>query len=189
MSIKLIIGLGNPGADYQRTRHNAGFWFLDELVNGDMSAFRLEKKFNAEIATTSLGGCEVKLLKPLTYMNRSGDAVQKCMHFYKLTAADILVAHDELDLAVGVCKFKQGGGHAGHNGLRDIQAKIGTPEYLRLRIGIDRPPHKNVSGYVLAAPSQTERQQIDESLVKSYHATAILVEKGIDEAMLNLHSK
>lgn len=185
MSIKLIIGLGNPGADYTRTRHNAGFWFLDELA----SDFRLEKKFNAEFASTTLGGHEVKLLKPQTFMNLSGDAVQKCMHFYKLTAADILVAHDELDLPVGACKFKQGGGHAGHNGLRDIQAKIGTPDYLRLRIGIDRPPHKNVSGYVLAAPTADERSAIDDALTKAYHATVTLLDKGIAEAMLNLHSK
>lgn len=186
MPVKLIIGLGNPGADYQRTRHNAGFWFLDELANAD---FRLEKRFNALFTTTTLAGHEVKLLKPLTYMNRSGDAVQKCMHFYKLEVSQILVAHDELDLPVGMCKLKKNGGHAGHNGLRDIQAKIGTADYLRLRIGIDRPEHKNVSAYVLSAPNQAERQQIDDALIKSYHAMTTLLSKGVDEAMLTLHTK
>ncbi len=187
MSIKLIVGLGNPGVEYAKTRHNAGFWLLDELVSS--ADFKLDKKFNADFAKTIIAGQEVKLLKPLTYMNRSGDAVQKCLHFYKLNPSEILVAHDELDLSVGVCRLKKGGGHAGHNGLRDIQAKIGTADYLRLRIGIDRPAQQSVSSYVLSPPSRDDLRQIEDSIIDARNSLDTLIQSGVDAAMQRLHTK
>ncbi len=185
MPIQLIVGLGNPGDKYAKTRHNAGFWLLDNLA----SNFRYDKKFNADFAETFIGGQKVYLLKPLTFMNLSGDAVQKALQFYKISPENMLVAHDELDFPTGKCKLKQGGGHGGHNGLRDIIAKTGSKDFLRLRIGIDHPGDaRQVANYVLKPPSKTEQTDIDNSLMDAERAVDILMKDGIEAAMLKLHS-
>ncbi len=185
MPIKLIVGLGNPGDKYTKTRHNAGFWFLNELSTD----FRYDKKFNAEFAETSISGHKVYLLKPLTFMNLSGDAVQKALQFYKIPAQSMLVAHDELDFVPGVAKLKKGGGHGGHNGLRDIISKVGGKDFLRLRVGIGHPGDaRQVANYVLKAPSATERQAISNSLMDAERAIDLLFSDGIEAAMQRLHS-
>ncbi len=181
----LIVGLGNPGDKYVKTRHNAGFWLLDALSKN----FRYDKKFNAELAEIVVDSKKILLLKPLTFMNLSGDAVQRVMQFYKITPENVLVAHDELDFPAGICKFKKGGGHGGHNGLRDIIAKIGSKDFLRLRIGIDHPGDtRQVASYVLKSPSKIEKQAIDNSLMDAERAIEIFVTSGIEAAMLKLHS-
>lgn len=186
MSIQLIVGLGNPGDKYTKTRHNAGFWFLDGLSH----EFRYDKKFNADTAEMRHGGQKIHLLKPLTFMNLSGDAVQKALQFYKISPTDMLVAHDELDFPAGVCKLKQGGGHGGHNGLRDIIGKTGNRDFLRLRIGIDHPGDaKQVANYVLKPPSKIDQQAIDNSLMDAERAVSVLLSDGVEAAMQKLHSK
>ena len=139
MPIKLIVGLGNPGKKYAETRHNAGFWLVERVAAQHRASFRKEAKFHGLAAKLSGAGGDVWLLQPQTYMNESGTAVGALAQFYKISADEILVAHDELDLPPGGVKIKQGGGHAGHNGLRDIGANLGTPEFWRLRIGIGHP--------------------------------------------------
>lgn len=135
----MIVGLGNPGSEYARTRHNAGFWFVDELARKTGAFFRDERKFQGEVCRTRIGDSDVWLLKPSTYMNRSGDAVVALALYYKITPDQILVVHDELDLPPGCMKIKQGGGNAGHNGLKDISAKLSTPNFWRLRLGTGHP--------------------------------------------------
>lgn len=187
MRIKLIVGLGNPGADYAKTRHNAGFWFLDTLAATD---FRLDKKFHGELSTTTIAGQPVWLLKPMTFMNLSGQSVQAIMSFYKIGLDEILVAHDELDLPTGTIKFKQGGGHAGHNGLRDIIAKCGGKDFLRLRIGIDRPEHaSDVRHYVLKAPSKLDMTSIESGLYRAEKSLMTLANDGLAKAMNELHTE
>ena len=141
MTIRLIVGLGNPGPEYEQTRHNAGFWLVDNLANG-AARCRLarESRYNALAAKANLGGQDVWLLEPQTYMNRSGQSVGALANFFKIAADESLVAHDELDLPPGVAKIKKGGSSGGHNGLKDITAALGTQDYWRLRIGIPPPP-------------------------------------------------
>lgn len=185
MSIQLIVGLGNPGDKYTKTRHNAGFWFLDGLSR----EFRYDKKFNADVAELVQNGQKIHLLKPLTFMNLSGDAVQKALQFYKIPPTAMLVAHDELDFAAGVCKLKKGGGHGGHNGLRDIMAKTGNRDFLRLRLGIDHPGDaKQVANYVLKPPSKQEKQAIDNALMDAERAVTVLLKEGVEAAMQQLHA-
>ncbi len=185
MPMQLIVGLGNPGDKYIKTRHNAGFWFLDKLS----AHFRYEKKFNAECAEITLNGQKIYLLKPLTFMNLSGDAVQKILQFYKISPENMLVAHDELDFPAGKCRLKKGGGHGGHNGLRDIITKIGNSDFLRLRIGINHPGDaRQVADYVLKAPSKIDRQAINNALMDAERVIKILSRDGIEAAMLALHS-
>jgi peptidyl-tRNA hydrolase, PTH1 family len=158
--IRLVVGLGNPGQQYKKTRHNAGFLFLDQLVAVSQStAWQFDKRFQAEIAECVVDGCRLILLKPQTYMNLSGVSVEKVMSFYKLRPEEVLVIHDELELPLGSVKLKVGGGHSGHNGLRDIIAKTGSPSFRRLRIGIGRPIMGKVSDYVLASFSNDEEKQ------------------------------
>lgn len=161
--IKLIVGLGNPGLQYQRTRHNAGFLFLDGLVSvnsGDK--WQLNRQFLGDLSCFSYYGGRVIALKPVTYMNKSGLAVEKVISFYKIKPEEILVIHDELELSVGQVKMKFSGGHAGHNGLRDIIARIGSANFYRLRIGVGRPSVGSVADYVLSTPSFDEQQAIDK---------------------------
>ena len=189
-AIKLIVGLGNPGRDYEHTRHNAGFWFADELAWQWKAAFKEEKKFFGEVARVARPEGDVWLLKPNTFMNRSGQAVAALAQFYKIKPEEIMVAHDELDIACGRIKFKLGGGNGGHNGLKDMQARLGTPNFYRLRLGIDHPGDKNlVVGYVLNKPSAQERQQIDEAISKSLQSMPIIMAGEFEEAMRALHSK
>jgi len=155
--IKLIVGLGNPGRQYEKTRHNAGFLFLDRLVFGSGCDWVREPRFDGVVAEVSVAGGKVMLLKPGTFMNRSGQAVGKVARYYKLAPEEILVVHDELDFDVGVVKLKKDGGHAGHNGLRDIIVHLGSKEFYRLRLGIGRPPAgKVVADFVLSNPSKNE---------------------------------
>lgn len=155
--IKLIVGLGNPGRQYETTRHNAGFLFLDKLISESNGGWVKESRFDGLLAEIGVAGEKVKLLKPCTFMNRSGQAVGKVARYYKLVPEEILVVHDELDFDVGVVKLKKDGGHAGHNGLKDIIAHLGSKEFYRLRIGIGRPPvGKDIADYVLSDPSKHE---------------------------------
>ena len=159
--IKLIVGLGNPGRQYEKTRHNAGFLFLDALAQELGCTWLNESRFQALFAEGSVANGKVMLLKPDTFMNRSGQSVGKIARYYKLVPEEILVVHDELDFNPGVVKLKKGGGHAGHNGLRDIIAHLGSNEFYRLRIGIGRPPAgKAVVDFVLSSPSKPEWEMI-----------------------------
>jgi len=155
--IRLIVGLGNPGRQYEKTRHNAGFLFLDRLVSGSNGFWVSESRFDGQLAEIVVAGKKILLLKPGTFMNRSGQAVGKVAKYYKLAPDEVLVIHDELDFEPGMAKLKKNGGHAGHNGLRDIIAHLGTKEFYRLRIGIGRPPvGKVVADYVLSDPSKKD---------------------------------
>ena len=188
--IKMIVGLGNPGSEYEQTRHNAGFWFIDELAWQYKATLKEEKKFFGSVARISISGSDLWLLKPSTFMNRSGQAVAALAQFCKIKPEEILVVHDELDIPCGRIKFKLGGGNGGHNGLKDIQARLGTPDFYRLRLGIDHPGDRNlVVGYVLNKPSPEHRQQIDEAINKSLKAVPMLLAGEWEEAVRFLHSK
>lgn len=188
--IKMIVGLGNPGSEYEQTRHNAGFWFIDELAWQYKATLKEEKKFFGSVARISISGSDLWLLKPSTFMNRSGQGVAALAQFYKIKPEEILVVHDELDIPCGRIKFKLGGGNGGHNGLKDIQARLGTPDFYRLRLGIDHPGERNlVVGYVLNKPSPEHRQQIDEAINKSLKAVPMLLAGEWEEAVRFLHSK
>ncbi|MGO3741534.1 aminoacyl-tRNA hydrolase, partial [Kerstersia sp.] len=168
--IRLIVGLGNPGAEYDRTRHNAGFWLADTYAADLRASFAVEKSFMGEVAKARVDGENVYLAKPITFMNRSGQCVGALARFYKLAPEQVLVLHDELDLLPGQVKIKQGGGHAGHNGLKDIQAALGGPGFWRLRIGIGHPRTlglaQQVADFVLHPPRREEQDQIDEALAR-----------------------
>lgn len=163
--IRLIVGLGNPGPQYEDTRHNAGVWFLNALARKLNTSLQTDKRFFGDLAKVKFQGEDVWLLFPTTYMNRSGQAVGALSKFFKIQPSEILVAHDELDMLPGQLKIKKGGGHAGHNGLRDIQAHIGTNDYWRARIGIGHPRTLNlqqgVADFVLHRPSTEQQQEID----------------------------
>ena len=161
--LKLIVGLGNPGSKYDQTRHNAGFWFVDELARSYQGDFKPEKKLSADVCKVNIASQAVWLQKPQTFMNLSGRAVQKICTFYKIKPQQVLVAHDEIDLPVDKIKLKKAGGHGGHNGLRDIIARIGSRDFWRLRVGIGHPGHKSaVTGYVLKRAPADEQRLIDE---------------------------
>ena len=159
--IKLIVGLGNPGLQYQRTRHNAGFLFLDELVSANFGErWQLNRQFFGDLSAFKCCDNQFIALKPATFMNKSGQAVAKVASFYKIKAEEVLVIHDELELSVGQVKMKLGGGHAGHNGLRDIIAQLGSATFYRLRIGIGRPLNGSVADYVLSRAPVDDQQSI-----------------------------
>jgi peptidyl-tRNA hydrolase, PTH1 family len=188
-AIALIVGLGNPGPKYESTRHNAGFWFVDQLATRCGAVLREEPRFHGAVARVNIAGQECWLLKPNTFMNRSGIAVVSLALYYKILPAQILVAHDELDIAVGQVRLKKGGGHAGHNGLRDIITHLTTPDYQRLRIGIGRPPEgKAVVDFVLDRPSRDEAAAIQQSLDKAEQVMPTLIEQGMERAMHRLHT-
>jgi len=190
IDLKLIVGLGNPGSEYTETRHNAGFWFVEELAAASGAQFRVEKKFHGEVAKIHVAGRDIWLLKPQTFMNRSGQAIKSLASFYRIEAENILVAHDELDLEVGVIKLKMGGGHGGHNGLRDTIAHLGTKNFHRLRIGIGHPGSKNhVVDYVLHRPSQDDRIGIDNAISDALSVMSLLAEGAMEKAMHQLHSR
>lgn len=187
--LRAIVGLGNPGAEYARTRHNAGFWFVDQLADAARTPFRVESKFHGELARIKIGGNDVLLLKPGTFMNRSGQAVQALASFYKLPPTSILIAHDELDLPAGDVRLKAGGGHGGHNGLRDVHKVLGA-DYLRLRIGIGHPGDKNlVLNYVLGRPTRDDEQAILSGLFDAALAVDTWLSRGWDRATTQLHTK
>ena len=190
MSIRLIVGLGNPGPEYEQTRHNAGFWLVDNLANS-LPGCRLqrESRFNALVAKTSVAGKEVWLLEPQTFMNLSGHSVAALARFYKIAPEEILVVHDELDVAPGQAKLKFGGSHAGHNGLRDIHAQLGTGDYWRLRIGIGHPGDKaEVVNWVLKKPAPDQRELIEACVERTLKATPALLAGEMEKATLIVHT-
>lgn len=188
-AIRLIVGLGNPGREYETTRHNAGFWWVDELARQQNLNFKSEAKFHGLAARGQLHGHEVLLLKPQTFMNVSGRAVGALAQFYKITPAEILVVHDELDLQPGVARLKMGGGHGGHNGLKDIIAHLGTKDFWRLRFGIGHPGERSeVVNYVLNDPRREERGLIDEAMQQAQNVVHLVIEGKTEAAMLKLHS-
>lgn len=187
-TLRAIIGLGNPGAEYERTRHNAGFWFVDQLAASERSSFRAESKFQGQLARIKCGGEDLLLFKPMTFMNLSGEPTQKLLQFYKLTPQDILIAHDELDMPPGTTRLKAGGGHGGHNGLRSLHQNLG-PDYLRLRIGIGHPGHKDlVHNYVLGRANKADEQLINDSLISAAAAIPVWLTQNWEKAVHQLHS-
>jgi len=188
-AIRLIVGLGNPGREYESTRHNAGFWWVDEFARLHKLDFRSEAKFHGLTARGQLHGHEVLLLKPQTFMNVSGRAVAALVQFYKIDPAEMLVVHDELDLPPGVARLKMGGGHGGHNGLKDIIAHLGTKDFWRLRLGIGHPGERaEVSDYVLNDPRREDRELIDEAMQHGQNVAHLVIEGKNEAAMLKLHS-
>jgi len=186
---KLIVGLGNPGNEYARTRHNAGFWFVDELARTHGGTWRRESKYQCELARVRVGDAEVWLMKPQTYMNRSGAAVQAVAGFYRIAPAQMLVAHDEIDLPPGVVRLKQAGGHGGHNGVRDVIAQLGA-DFWRLRIGVGHPGSKEqVIDAVLDRASAVEQQLIDAALARAYAALPELLRGDAQKVMKMLHTR
>jgi peptidyl-tRNA hydrolase, PTH1 family len=190
IDLKVIVGLGNPGAKYTRTRHNAGFWFVEEVAGKYNSTFRPEKKFHGEVAKISLQGNDIWLLKPDTFMNRSGLAVKSLLSFYQLSAEQLLVAHDEIDLPPGTTRLKTGGGHGGHNGLRDIISQLASNDFHRLRIGVGHPGSKDqVVDYVLHDASRDDRALIDADIDKAVSVMPALAAGTFEQAMQILHSR
>lgn len=193
-AIRLVVGLGNPGEKYARTRHNAGFWFVEELARRHGGQFRAEPKHQGELARVRVNGsagtsAELWLFKPTTYMNKSGGAIASLSHFYKLPIVATLVAHDELDLPSGVARLKWAGGHGGHNGLRDSIAAVGA-DFWRLRLGIGHPGHKDqVLDYVLQRASAADEQHINEAILKSADLLPMLLFEGAEKAMNRLHTQ
>ncbi|MBZ0104592.1 MAG: aminoacyl-tRNA hydrolase [Sulfuricella denitrificans] len=189
-SVRLIVGLGNPGLEYEDTRHNAGFWWVDRLAAARGASPNMDKKFHGQSARFHLSGQEVWLLKPATFMNRSGQAVGALSSFYKITPEEILVIHDELDLPPGEARLKKGGGHGGHNGLRDIIAHLGTADFWRLRLGIGHPGDKSqVADFVLHPARREEQELIDAAIEKSLTVLPQLLSGDFPAAMLKLHTK
>ncbi len=187
--IKLIVGLGNPGAEYEATRHNAGFWWLDAVAQELKVNLVPDKSYWGLVARTQVQGQTVWLLAPQTFMNLSGKSVGALAKFFKIQPDEILVAHDELDIEPGQAKLKKGGSHAGHNGLRDIHAQLGSADYWRLRIGIGHPGEKSeVVHWVLKKPSPDQRQGIEDSITRSVKALAQLLSGDMEKAMLQIHT-
>lgn len=187
--IRLIVGLGNPGSKYQQTRHNAGFWFLDALAQRYRVSLRPEGKFQGDVGKLQVGEHEIWLLKPDTYMNLSGQSIGALARFYKIKPEQILVCHDELDLPPGTVRFKTGGGHGGHNGLRDSIARLGTPDFHRLRIGIGHPGSKElVHDYVLSTASVHDHNAILEGIDRALDHVEELVSGAFEKVMNTLHT-
>lgn len=189
MPLKLLVGLGNPGPEYEATRHNAGFWWVDALAARQGVRLEPEKGFFGTLAKTSIAGQGVWLLKPQTFMNRSGQAVGAVARFYRVQPEEILVVHDELDLQPGQVKLKKGGSHAGHNGLKDIQAQLGSADFWRLRIGVGHPGVKaEVIHWVLRKPQASDREAIDAASWRALDAVPELVAGEMELAMRKIHS-
>lgn len=187
--IRLFVGLGNPGAAYEATRHNAGFWWVDALAEQWNVRLAHDKSFQAEIGHAQFGGQKRWLLKPQTFMNLSGQSVAALARFYKIPPEQILVAHDELDIEAGQAKLKFGGGHAGHNGLRDIHTQLGTDQYWRLRLGIGHPGVKaEVVHWVLKKPSPDDRAGIAQAIDRSIKAAHHLIAGNMSEATKTIHT-
>jgi PTH1 family peptidyl-tRNA hydrolase len=188
-TIELIVGLGNPGREYEGTRHNAGFWWLDEFAHANRFSFKADSKFHGLAARGVAHGSELFLLKPQTFMNVSGRAVGALAQFHKIAPQHILVVHDELDLPPGSAKLKLGGGHGGHNGLKDIIVHLGTRDFWRLRIGIGHPGDRaDVVNYVLNAPRPEETELIQQAMQRAYNVAHLVVAGKLEAAMLKLHS-
>ena len=187
--IKLFVGLGNPGPDYEATRHNAGFWWIDALARELKVNLVPERSYYGLAGRTSVNGQSVWLLQPQTFMNLSGKSVASLARFFKIQPEEILVVHDELDLPPGQVKLKRGGSHAGHNGLRDIHAQLGSPDYWRLRIGIGHPGEKSeVANWVLKKPAPDQRTLIEDSIAHSLKAHTAMLAGDMDKATLLVHT-
>ena len=183
--IDVIFGLGNPGQEYKNTRHNAGFWYLDALAEHVGAPFKKERKFKAEVAQTDYFGQKLWLVKPQTYVNRSAQSVIPFTQFYRIATPQVLVAYDELDIPPGTAKFKRGGGHGGHNGLRDIIPGLG-PDFKRLRIGIGHPGNKNqVTPWVLGRPNQDDSISIERCIEQCIDVSSAII-KGDDEYVMQI---
>ena len=188
--IRLLVGLGNPGPEYEATRHNAGFWFIDDVARALKVSLQPERSYFGLVARANTVHGPVWLLEPMTFMNLSGKSVSALARFFKIAPDEILVAHDELDLLPGEVKMKRGGSHAGHNGLRDIQAQLGTNDYWRLRLGIGHPGVKSeVVNHVLRKPPQAEREAIEDAITKALSALDLLLAGEMDKALLKVHAK
>lgn len=196
-TLRLLVGLGNPGPEYERTRHNAGFWFLDALARAHGGKFRAEKRWQGDLARVRIAGCELELFKPMTWMNRSGQAIRAVADFYKIVPADVMVAHDEIDLPVGAVRLKFGGGAGGHNGLRDTIAHIGD-EFWRLRLGVGHPRdkaqesgpmHEEVVDHVLRRAPREEEEAILRCVAEAVELMPRVLEQGPQKAMNRLHRK
>jgi PTH1 family peptidyl-tRNA hydrolase len=189
--LRLIVGLGNVGAEYERTRHNAGFWFVDAVAAKAGVSFSSERKFHGDVARLRDHAQELWLLKPTTYMNRSGSSVVALALYYRILPTQILVVHDEVDLPPGTVKLKRGGGTAGHNGLKDIQARLSTPDFWRLRLGVGHPRtlqlNQEVADFVLHPPSREHAQAIDDALGRALEIVPQLVAGQFERAMMKLH--
>jgi len=187
--IKLFVGLGNPGPEYEATRHNAGFWWIDALARDWKLNLVPERSYHGLAARANIGGQSIWLLEPQTFMNLSGKSVATLARFFKIAPEEILVAHDELDVVPGQAKLKFGGSHAGHNGLRDIHAQLGTGDYWRLRLGIGHPGVKSeVINWVLKKPLKEQRDAIDDAIVRSLHALPALLAGEMEKATATIHT-
>lgn len=188
--IRLLVGLGNPDPRDARTRHNAGFWFADAVAARWGAGFRSQSNFFGEVADCQVGGHRLRLLKPMTYMNNSGRSVAAVANFYKLENEEILIAHDEIDLPVGTLRLKRGGGHGGHNGLRDIIPQLGSSDFARLRIGVGHPGVKSaVVGYVLKPATADEQRAIDEALALALDRVPDMIAGNFAAVMNDLHTR
>lgn len=189
MAFRLVVGLGNPTPQYELTRHNAGFWFLDELARRNNLTFGSDARSQGMVARLDWKGESVYLLKPMQYMNRSGGSVLALANFYKIEPAQIVVAHDELDFPPGMVKLKVGGGHGGHNGLRDISLKLGNSGFTRIRIGVGHPGNRDeVVGFVLGRPSNQEADLIRRAINRASDCFPQLLESALDSVMNSLHA-
>jgi len=187
--IKLFVGLGNPGPEYEATRHNAGFWWTEALARELKLNLALDKNYHGRVARATIKGQTVWLLEPMTFMNLSGKSVAALARFFKIAPEEILVAHDELDIVPGQAKLKFGGSHAGHNGLRDIHAQLGTGDYWRLRIGVGHPGVKaEVINWVLKKPSQEHRTAIEDSIARALKAVPDLLAGEMEKATMLIHT-
>lgn len=187
--IKLFVGLGNPGPEYEYTRHNAGFWWIDEVARALKTTLVMDKSYQGLVGRTSVNGQSVWLLEPQTFMNVSGRSVGSLARFFKIAPQEILVAHDELDLEPGQAKLKLGGSHAGHNGLRDIHAQLGTDQYWRLKLGVGHPGIKSeVVQWVLKKPSLDHKVAIDQAIDRSAKALPHFLDGTMEKAMLLIHT-
>jgi PTH1 family peptidyl-tRNA hydrolase len=189
--IRLVVGLGNPGTEYEATRHNAGFWWVDALADKLGARLAADRAHQGLLARVNRAGADpLWLLEPMTYMNRSGVSVATLARFYKIAPAQILVAHDELDLPPGQARLKLGGSAAGHNGLKDIQHMLGSPDFWRLRLGIGHPGDRaEVVHYVLKKPSPDQRDAIAQAIERSLQASDLLLGGEMDKAVAQLHAK
>jgi PTH1 family peptidyl-tRNA hydrolase len=189
VALKLVAGLGNPGSRHAGTRHNAGFWFVDRLARARGATFMNDAKLFGQLARLKSDGRDLHLFKPQTYMNESGRAIQSIMAYYKILPAEMLVVHDEIDLPPGVVRLKRGGGHAGHNGLRDIIDRIGSRDFNRLRIGVGHPGDKErVIGAVLGKPTRAEKKLIDAAIDAALESMPLILAGEFNKAMTILHT-
>ena len=188
--IRLLVGLGNPGPEYEGTRHNAGFWWIDAVARKLGATLLPDRSYHGLVARVNRPAGPLWLLEPQTFMNLSGKSVAALARFFKITPDEIVVAHDELDLPPGALKMKLGGGHAGHNGLRDIHAQLGSADYWRLRLGIGHPGVKSeVVNYVLRKPAPEHRDAIEQCIARSLDALPLLLDGDMERAMMKLHAK